>query len=197
MTKENDQSKRLPYGLIAKTILGAIGVAGIVGVGLAVPGAFQIAKLFQFYNKKTLRRYQTPAYIRKTVKTLERQGLVRVLTKKGGAKVFITGKGEQELLKYQLQEKRLHHERWDKKWRIIIFDIEEKRRAARDGVRNNMESFGFVKLQDSVWVYPFECEEVVTLLKTHYKVGRQLVYIVAGDIENDEWLRKKFHLDSK
>lgn len=195
-TVKSGKTKRLPYGLIAKTILSVVGVAGIVGVTLAAPGAFQIAKLFQSYNKKTLRRYQTPAYIRKTVKSLEHSGLVRILIKNGESKVLLTDKGEQELLKYQLQERRLKHRSWDKKWRIIIFDIEEKRRSARDGVRNNMESFGFVKLQDSVWVYPYECEEVVTLLKAHFKLGRDLVYIVAGDIENDEWLQKKFNLKS-
>ncbi len=57
-----------------------------------------------------------------------------------------------------------------------------------------MRSFGFVKLQESVWVYPYECERVIALLKAQYKMGKELVYIVAGEIENNDWLKKEFGL---
>lgn len=188
--------QKIPYGLIGRVILGVVGAAGVVGVGLMAPGAFQIVRLIREYQRLAHRRYEAPSYIRRTLKSFERRGMVRISVKAGDVRVYLTEKGEQELLKYQLQEKRLKHGRWDGKWRIIIFDIEEKRRFARDGIRSNMESFGFVKLQESVWVYPFECEEVATLLKAHYKLGKQLVYILAGDIENDVWLRKYFKLNT-
>ena len=108
---------------------------------------------------------------------------------------YITEKGRRELLRYQFKERRLEKRHWDKNWRIVIFDIEEDKHGIRDGIREEMRSFGFEKLQASVWVYPYECEAVVALLKTEYGLGKELVYIVAGDIENDEWLRKKFHLN--
>jgi DNA-binding transcriptional regulator PaaX len=121
--------------------------------------------------------------------------MVRIVVKNGETRAYLTDKGQQELLKYQLREKRIKSGRWDKKWRIVIFDIAEKRRSARDRIRIDMKVFGFEKLQDSVWVYPYECEEVISLLKTRYKAGKELVYIVASDIENDMRLRKTFQLE--
>lgn len=192
---EKQKSEYTPYGLVARIILGAIGVAGALGVGMMAPGVFQAVKIFRGYERLVARRYQIPSYIRRTMKSLERRGMVRIIVKNGDMRVYLTDKGQQELLKYQLQEKRLKGGRWDKKWRIVIFDIAEKRRYARDRIRINMKTFGFEKLQDSVWVYPYECEEVITLLKTQYKAGKELVYIVASDIENDVRLRRIFKLE--
>lgn len=82
--------------------------------------------------------------------------------------------------------------RWDNKWRIIIFDIPEKKRAVRDEIRQIFVEAGFVKLQNSVWVYPYDCEDVIGLLKTDYGIGRDLLYVIADQIENDKYLRDEF-----
>ncbi len=192
---EKQKGESIPYGLVARVILGAIGVAGVLGVGMMAPGVFQAVKIFRGYERLVARRYQIPSYVRRTMKSLERRGMVRIIVKDGGMRVYLTDKGQQELLRYQLREKRLKGGRWDKKWRIVIFDIAEKRRYARDRIRIDMKTFGFEKLQESVWVYPYECEEVITLLKTRYKAGKELVYIIASDIENDVRLRKVFKLE--
>jgi len=197
-TENKKEASRIPpisYGDVGRVLLGTVAVAGVLTVALAAPGIFQAVKWFRQYEKMIAHRYQTPSYVRKTLRGLARRGMVRIVERqKGEMEVRLTDKGEQELLKYTLREKLLKKHAWDKKWRIVVFDIEEKRRVVRNRVRIIMQSFGFEKLQDSVWVYPYECEEVVTLLKAQYKVGKELVYIVAGDIENDAWLRKKFDL---
>lgn len=84
--------------------------------------------------------------------------------------------------------------RWDKKWRIVIFDIPEKRKRTRDEIRGILVSAGFQKLQDSVWVYPYDCEDIIGLLKTDYGIGRDMLYIIADQIENDRYLRMDFGL---
>ena len=84
--------------------------------------------------------------------------------------------------------------RWDGKWRLVVFDIREYKRAVRDKVRNELSAFGFRRLQQSVWVYPYDCEEMVVLLKADHRIGREVLYITAGKIENDLWLRSEFGL---
>ncbi|MEX1052278.1 MAG: PaaX family transcriptional regulator C-terminal domain-containing protein [Patescibacteria group bacterium] len=58
-----------------------------------------------------------------------------------------------------LQKKRLllnnQKRKWDKKWRIIIFDIEEENRNTRDLLRIKIKELGFGLLQKSVWVSPY------------------------------------------
>lgn len=185
---------RLPYGAIGRALLGTVAVAGVLAIALAAPNIFQAVAVFEKLGRRDYRRYHTPAYARKVVKNLVQKKLVRVFEKNGEMMMCLTEKGERELLLYKLREKSLKKWRWDKKWRLVIFDIAEKKRYARDRVRQDMQSFGFMRLQDSVWAYPYECEQVVTLLKAQYKVGKELVYIVAGEIEGDEILKKKFGL---
>jgi len=185
---------RLPYGLIGKALLGTVAVAGVLVVAGAAPNIFQVVKLFEKKHGRKYQRYQSATLVRKEITKLVRKKLIVVFEKKGELVMRLTEKGRQELLRYQLKEKRLEKRSWDKKWRLIIFDIEETKRARRDGLRQQMHSFGFAKLQDSVWVYPYECEEVISLLKAQYHIGKELLYIVAGEIEGDEQLKKKFSL---
>jgi len=53
---------------------------------------------------------------------------------------------------------------------------------------------GFVRLQNSVWVYPYDCEDLVKLLKADFRIGREVLYVIADSIENDMWMRKEFSL---
>lgn len=64
---------------------------------------------------------------------------------------------------------RLEDEKWDGKWRLVIWDIPEKRRRARDLLRHQLKQLGFKKFQQSVWASKKNC----TLLLREYiqKVG--------------------------
>jgi DNA-binding transcriptional regulator PaaX len=84
---------------------------------------------------------------------------------------------------------------WDKKWRMLVFDISEERKSLREKVRKTLVSIGFKRLQDSVWVFPFDCEDLIVLLKADFHIGKDLLYIIADTIENDAWLKKEFGLD--
>lgn len=46
---------------------------------------------------------------------------------------------------------------WDKKWRLVIFDIPEKHRKARNLIRFKLKEWGFKRLQDSVWSTKVNC----------------------------------------
>ena len=77
---------------------------------------------------------------------------------------------------------------------MVIFDIKEGRRSLRHTLRETLRAVGFTKLQYSVWVYPYDCEDLITLLKVDFKVGKDLIYVIADSIENDGWLKKRFGL---
>jgi hypothetical protein len=53
---------------------------------------------------------------------------------------------------------------------------------------------GFVRLQDSVWVYPYDCEDIITLLKAEYRIGDDMRYMIVDSIERDSALRRHFKL---
>ena len=57
-----------------------------------------------------------------------------------------------------------------------------------------MQETGFVRLQDSVWVFPYDCEDFVSLVKAELKIGSAILYMVVEHIENDKHLRAHFGL---
>ena len=59
-----------------------------------------------------------------------------------------------------------------------------------------MRSFGFVCLQQSVWVYPYHCQEIIELLKQYLELNVEVIYMLVDLIEGDEWLKKEFQLKS-
>jgi DNA-binding transcriptional regulator PaaX len=78
---------------------------------------------------------------------------------------------------------------------VLIFDIKESKKSLRDKVRNTLVSIGFVKLQNSVWVFPYDCEDLITLLKADFSIGREVLYMIVDRIENEETLLKYFGIE--
>ena len=107
----------------------------------------------------------------------------------------MTSNGENRLRYWEFADFHLEKPRkWDKKWRVIIFDIPEKKKKIRERVRYIFNKAGLYCLQDSVWVSPYDCEEVITLLKTNLHVGKNILYLIVDELENDRELRREFGL---
>jgi len=109
----------------------------------------------------------------------------------------LTEAGKKIVKKIQLENMRVQkQEKWDGKWRIIIFDIPEgnKRRgkAKRDAMRLKMKAMGFYQLQKSVWAHAYPCEEEIRLLCEILKISPFVNIITAEKIYNDDVLRECF-----
>ena len=141
------------------------------------------------------KRYSVRAYVNSSVARLHKNGLVEF--KKHNSRTFLalTPLGREELARYSLRKLKIKEPwRWDGKWRLISFDIKESRRYVRDDLRRKLRLLGFVRLHNSMWIYPYECREVVILLKAGYKLGKDLLYITADELENEKVLRSHFNL---
>lgn len=107
----------------------------------------------------------------------------------------LTAPGRKILEKWSLSDYRIEApKRWDGRWRVVIFDIPERKRRIRTELRHILNEAGFHRLQDSVWVIPYECEELIGLLKTDLGIGPYLLYVIADQIENDKYLKIEFGL---
>lgn len=172
---------------LTKRVLSMIGTAIEFSIRLnmtSLPQMFD--KIYGFNNRGNFK-----SRLNQAVNRLERRNLIVV----ENGQVRLTAAGERELALYETKKKMIYRpKKWDGKWRIVIFDIWERRRNARDTIRRYLCHLGFAYLQNSVWVFPYECREVVDLLKTRFKLRPAVIYIVAESIENDGFLRKKFGL---
>ena len=70
----------------------------------------------------------------------------------------LTDKGKSKALWVKM---RLEDEKWDGKWRLVIWDIPEKRKRVRDLLRHQLKQLGFEKLQNSVWTSKKNCAKLL------------------------------------
>jgi len=176
-----------------KIILKIIGATGFVSMAVLAPNAVQSLEMFWGKDK---RKYHSASYIKKAIYKLQQRDMLEfVKNKEGKTLVRLTEKGQRELLKYQIREKVIKKpKRWNKKWHVVVFDIKEVVKNLREGLRKELINLGFIKLQNSVWVYPYECEEVIFMIKTYFQIGKGVLYMTVDKIENDKWLKEEFNL---
>lgn len=168
-----------------------------VGVGMMVlaPNAIRLLK---YVEKAVGPSPRLGRRVSQKYSELLAQGILKRVSTEHGHRIELTEKGVKiaEELSQREEVRPTVQKKWDQKWRIIIFDVWERRRKVRDDLRHTLEEFGFVKIQDSVWTYPYPCEKLLIFLRTHFKLGQGILYIVADEIEHDEKLRQHFKLPS-
>lgn len=174
---------------IAKVILTIIAASGIISLAAVAPG--MIMALDKLGILKRHYQYYTPHVINR----LKEKGLITSIKKDGKTYLRITEKGKKELLKLQQRDINIKKpKKWDGKYRVVIFDIKEYKRSSRDQIRQWLTHLGFIRLQNSVWVHPYECDEIISLLKANYHIGKEIIYMTVYKIDNDKDLRKIFSL---
>lgn len=157
---------------------------GLLSVALLAPNALQMFKLFG--NQATKKQSLFRALLK-----LERSGYV-VKNSKGFYRLTKLGERETQNFEFQTKKKR----RWDRKWRVVMFDITGGKNNIRNRIREYLQNVGFVKLQQSVWVYPYECKNIIDLLRIEFKLRKwELVYIEINEFGYfEKELRKSFKL---
>jgi len=185
---EGRNRKELKRENLQRIILHSIVTAGILSVGLIAPTVISAMNKLGLLPKLRQNEYTTSSAAK-----LVKRGLLKF---KDGY-YQLTKEGEKILRRWELADYNLKRPtKWDGKWRMIIFDIPEKKRSIRKQVVTLFNQAGFYRLQDSVWIYPYDCEDVIGLLKTDFGIGKDVLYIIANEIENDRHLRLEFGLSS-
>jgi hypothetical protein len=185
-TLEGANRKRQRRENLEKAVLGTVAAVGMVGVSLVAPNVLGAMGTLGMLPRPGRKQAIERARDRLVTKGLLRyEGRNLRLTKKGEAALKRI-----ELLDYAVRKPR----RWDGKWRVLIFDIPEYRRGLREKVRRTLRAIGFAHLQHSVWIYPYDCEDLMTLLKADFKIGRDMRYLIADSIEYDQAYREIFGL---
>ena len=191
--KKMKTSKKSAYLPMRNLILRTLAVGGAMSVALVAPKTLVLLKGLDrgAANRKGLYRRITQA-----VTDLEYAGLVATSGERGHRRVVLTKKGRSIIeavfaREYHIPEPAF----WDGKWRVVMFDIRESRRKVRSQLRSLLSGAGFLRLQDSVWIYPHSCDEFVQLVRAHLKSGTgEMLSFTADALESDRRLREHFLL---
>ena len=175
---------------IQQAVLGAVALTGILALAMVAPNV--IGAIGRIAGNK----YKFGYRARTAAGRLAKKGLVEFIEKDGKKYLRITEKGR-DTLALETEKAALCapcKRRWDRQYRLVMFDVPERRKSVRNRLRAIMRECGFLRVQDSVWVDPYDCEEFITLLKANLRIGKDVLYAVVERIENDAWIKKHFGL---
>ena len=122
---------------------------------------------------------------------LKRRGYMQSIKKKNKIAYKLTKKGKRSATQLAIN-KMIQNKNWDKKWRILIFDIPETRRSFRDNLRKSLIDIGFYQLQKSVWIFPYDVKDYLYDIIPGFREGDWFQYIEAGKISSEDKLKKRF-----
>lgn len=186
----NDSSRT--SAIIDNLLRFAVG-GGLIATIIIAPNAVQIfdGPLQKYLDKLDVK--QRDRELKRIVYYMKQQGLVATTSEDYLHGLIITNKGKKRLKRLEFDKLEvLAPERWDGKWRMVIFDIPELSRVGRRSLIYKLKQIGFVQLQRSVWVHPFPCRQEVELVASSYDVQKYVSYVEATGIDSEHLLKKRF-----
>lgn len=178
------------YATASKIVLAVLALAGITFVMATAPNAFQVFGRF----KKT--KNYSAKKIKKTMENLNERGYIKILKENDEKiKIKITKKGKKKFKEFSLDALSITKPaKWDKKWRMVIFDIPNKFTAARRALRIKLKNLGFYKLQKSVWVFPYPCQDEILFAANIFGVEKFIEILTVEKLLNENRVLNYFDL---
>lgn len=184
------QREKKTYLNMTKEILKALAFGAGIALALSSPqGTRRLLKgIKEEWNHKSTKRALERLRERKLVGFHE--------TEDGTIHVLITQEGRRKVQGWELETLKIEKpRRWDDRWRVVAFDIAEKRKKAREAMRGMLKQLGFYQLQKSMFVHSYPCEAEIALIKKIFHIpDREVLYFSTDIIPREIFLKKKFHL---
>lgn len=188
-------------GEFVKRIFEGFSVAGEIIVVAMKPRQSLSGAFYQF-ERNRLRR-EREAISKEEAKKfnnafyyLRKKNLINIEYRGNQMYFSLTEEGKKRAGRYKINDLKIEAAaEWDKKWRVLIFDIEDKHKAKREALRGKIKELGLYQLQKSVWVCPYEFKKQMEILRDFFGLeSKEMKVIVAAEIEDDKPIRQFFNL---
>ncbi len=130
-------------------------------------GLFYLLNPYEFYRGGL--QYNTNNFY-KTVERLEKKGLLKKSRKEKKIYLQLTDQGKKVVRNHQRAGSRPTRS-WDGKWRVVIFDIPERKADERRYFRNYLKTLGFRKVQRSTWLTPYNFQKLIDHFSLKMKIS--------------------------
>ncbi len=135
--------------------------------------------------------------IRKSLESLERKEIIEVEEKGNEVFVRLKDKNNSTVIKYSIKallDFKKKEKKWNRKWFLVFFDVPETQRNKRNYLRKYLLDIGFYRYQQSIYIFPYECEKEITLIKKIVEGAKYIKYIIAEKIEDERAIKTYFKL---
>lgn len=146
-----------------------------------------VRKEWQKINKKSLHQ---------AIKNLYKSKLIESREDNDGSVIMkLTDRGKLVTFRYNIDKLRLpKFKNWDGFWRIVLFDIPETKKQARDALSFKLKQLGFYPLQKSVFVYPHDCKKEMDFLIEFFELRPYVRFLTVKETDIDLHLKDIFGL---
>ena len=180
-----------PYKILKNLGIGT----GVLIISTISPLAgSQIVKglIKEYFRRKNFERYR----FLNDLKNLQKRDLIDYQELDNNKiKIVLTKQGKEKMLMYQIDEMKLKKPpNWDKKWRLIMFDIPHQYKKARDVFRLKLKNLEFYPIQKSVFITPYPCENEIDFLASVFDIRRFILVLYVSRFEGEEKLKHHFKI---
>lgn len=191
---ENFLDSDSPSATATKFVLMFLATGTIVFGGAILPGIFKALGSFNKKGKFSKKEIDSALI------NIRRQKLIEILKDDSNrVKVLLSNKGKKRIAEYSIDELEIKKpEKWDKKWRILIFDIPTKPKIynlAREALRGKIKDLGFHQIQKSVWAFPYECEDELLFVAEAFEVQKFIEIFTVEKVLHEKELKATFNLN--
>jgi len=177
---------------IAGAILKVVTIAGFLSIALIAPNALQL--LVNPIGARRGRRLSHWEIERALEKLLDGEYLKRQ-GRHNNLSVSLTPKGKDRLHGIELKNAVIKKpKQWDGRWRLVFFDIPQSKHIQRDAIRRKLRELGFVQIQKSIYLHPYECYAIIQTMQDFYQIKPHFHYAVVEKIEHSKAYLKQFNL---
>ena len=183
------QGARQRWGMVTRVILGALGVGAVVVAAAVVPNAAQALGSLLDNHSKAMRRNRS---LEQAIRRLRERRLVEFVSQDGKVQLQITEAGRKRLRRFEFEDMRLAlPARWDKQWTIILFDIPEREKAARDALQRKLREIGCFQFHKSVFVHPADCADEIDFVTETFLVSRYVTHFRTLSLGSQEYRARR------
>lgn len=173
---------------LTEAILRILAAGVVLPAILVMPG---IGKLF--VDRRNSWQKFDEKKLKPRIKNLLKRKLVAIKEEDGQMVVKLTEKGKTLLLRYDLDRMKIKKpSSWDGKWRLVIFDIPNEQKQARELFREKLKQLEFYPLQKSVFLTPFPCFSEIEFLRQVLGVGEYVRVLIVQRLEGEKLFKHHF-----
>src|SRR3989344_2085919 len=166
-----------------------------IGISVALANRRTSYQMSKMLIKRIFGLDKPPKNLSKYFFNLRKQNMISIKEVGKEHIISLTEKGEKVFLRFNYENMKIKPKIiWDGNFRMIIFDIPEIKRNARDSLREKMKELGLVKFNDSVWIFPYPCQKEIDFIANYWNIGKYVHFALVRDITNKDYLEKYFNL---
>lgn len=174
-------------------ILKFVAGGGFLTTALIAPNATKLldkpmAKLMKDLDKRSRARE-----IKRVTYYMKQQGLIAFMPRDYEHGIVITAAGRRRLKNRDYETLKIPRQaKWDKKWRLVFFDIPETEKTKRDAFSHKLRLLGLQQLQKSIWIHPFYCRDEISKVTETLGISNYITYVEISQMDREAKLKQRF-----